>query len=552
MGSTCIYEETINVSVSEETINVTVENFSSGEITPLTPESIGSIIAASDENLDPGELDNLALESGGILRRLPWPNLLATAKTYFDGLYMAIGAMTAHLTAFTHSDIAHANRAALDQVSGTNTGDQDLSGYATTTALTNASTADRDRANHTGSQLLATISDAGTAAAEDVIAFEPRRLHNLTATTDPTVNDDDTTGYVALSKWVNTVTGEVFVCLDATTGAATWALATLTIDDLGSAATAETTDFAPALGVDDNYVTGDEKGDLHAPGSDDQVVDGETITGAGTVEDPWVAVGGGGGGGRELLTADRTYYVRVDGSDSNDGLTDSAEGAFLTMQYASDLVTSTLDVAGYIVTIQCGPGTYVSATASTVLDGFVGGGTVQFIGDTTTPSNCIINNSGNGFSAVAAAPGTYFFDGFKFTCPTGFYNASPNMICTTGDNMEFACSAAMFIVYAVGAKINAGSFTTSGNAARGIFVGYGGNFACIGKTITIIGTPSYSSAFVGVETGAIARISAFTIIGSATGKKHDIRENAILKTYGAYASLPGSVAGTEVTGGQVS
>jgi len=37
-----------------------------------------------------------------------------------------------HLAAYAHGDIAHANRAALDLVDGTNTGDQDLSGYALT------------------------------------------------------------------------------------------------------------------------------------------------------------------------------------------------------------------------------------------------------------------------------------------------------------------------------------------------------------------------------------------------------------------------------------
>lgn len=47
----------------------------------------------------------------------------------------------------------------LANTSGTNTGDQDLSGYATTSALATNSTNDRARANHTGSQTASTISD---------------------------------------------------------------------------------------------------------------------------------------------------------------------------------------------------------------------------------------------------------------------------------------------------------------------------------------------------------------------------------------------------------
>lgn len=39
-------------------------------------------------------------------------------------------ALTSHLAAFAHADIAHSNRMALDIVSGINSGDQDLSGLA--------------------------------------------------------------------------------------------------------------------------------------------------------------------------------------------------------------------------------------------------------------------------------------------------------------------------------------------------------------------------------------------------------------------------------------
>jgi len=52
---------------------------------------------------------------------------------------------------------------------------------------------------------------------EEVLA-----LNNLTATTDPTVNDDIDDGYAAGSVWLNTTTGVSFVCVDNTAGAAAW------------------------------------------------------------------------------------------------------------------------------------------------------------------------------------------------------------------------------------------------------------------------------------------------------------------------------------------
>ena len=65
-----------------------------------------------------------------------------------------------------------------------------------------------------------------------------RVLNNLTSNTDPTVNNDSSEGYSVLSKWLNSATTEVWLCLDATVGAAIWDIKTLNTDDLGSAALA--------------------------------------------------------------------------------------------------------------------------------------------------------------------------------------------------------------------------------------------------------------------------------------------------------------------------
>lgn len=60
---------------------------------------------------------------------------------------------------------------------------------------------------------------------------------NDEATRDPGPSDDSTAGYSVGSRWINVSNGEVFRCLDDTPGSADWVKTTLTLDELGSAAT---------------------------------------------------------------------------------------------------------------------------------------------------------------------------------------------------------------------------------------------------------------------------------------------------------------------------
>lgn len=49
------------------------------------------------------------------------------------------------------------------------------------------------------------------------------RLNNVAATTAPGASDDETEGYGPMSVWINTSgDGDIYMCIDATTGAARW------------------------------------------------------------------------------------------------------------------------------------------------------------------------------------------------------------------------------------------------------------------------------------------------------------------------------------------
>jgi hypothetical protein len=101
------------------------------------------------------------------------------------------------------------------------------------------------------------VSEGGlgqhVAAADPHVQYEIRVTNNLTAVTNPTVNDDSTQGYEVLSRWVNTVTAEFWICVVATVGAANWQQQTLSITELGSAALA---DVGAGNGLDADLLDG--------------------------------------------------------------------------------------------------------------------------------------------------------------------------------------------------------------------------------------------------------------------------------------------------------
>lgn len=271
---------------------------------------------------------------------------------------------------------------------------------------------------------------------------------------------------------------------------------------------------------------------------------GVTATNSGTN----VTVTVPGGGGRDALTADRTYYVRTDGSDSNNGLANTSGGAFLTIQKAVD-VTCALDMSIYAVTIQCGDAT---RTEQVALKTYLGSEAPTIIGNTTTPANCLMNvTSGNCFTNNS---GRYWkVSGFKLATTTSGngFSASGGGSKIGFSNINFGACAEGHIYSSECAQVYAlTNYTISGAAAFHGLAVENGVVSIGGLTITITGTPAFSGFLYGRKGHFL--VQGITFSGSATGPRFNLNlcSTVFANGSGEASYLPGNSAGSKSTGSE--
>jgi hypothetical protein len=245
---------------------------------------------------------------------------------------------------------------------------------------------------------------------------------------------------------------------------------------------------------------------------------------------------------RDTLTANRTYYVRSDGSDSNTGLVDSSGGAFATIQKAINVVV-TLDLAGFTATVQVGSGTF--AGFSVTIPQF--GGSVVVAGNGA--ANTTISAAGN--CVAVLCPTKLTLQSLKLTS-SGAYcaYADGGGRLTLGTGLEFGTAAAGHVRAAVNGLIESGSsYTISGAAPVHYSAALAGVIIVSGGTVTLSGTPAFT-VFAGAE-GASVLFCVASFSGSATGARYSSTQSSVVNVNGAGASyFPGNAAGSTATGGQ--
>lgn len=268
---------------------------------------------------------------------------------------------------------------------------------------------------------------------------------------------------------------------------------------------------------------------------------------------------------RERLAASRTYYVRTDGNDGNDGLSNAAGGAFATIQKAVDAVAA-LDIAGFNVVVQVGDGTYTGQVNLKNVTGFAAAGNLVIRGNTGRDDAVFIDNSGTNFDGFRAVGLNVVWRIEYLKIKVGNTNAGCIRATGTGTTVQFnntvfggGGDADLFAENggSIAATASNTSYAIDGGGDRHMQARYGGSIATSGCAVTFRANCAYgtsgSNAFAFAGTLGLLRVFSMTFDPNGftvTGKRYNADMNGVVAAGGGSANyLPGSIAGDAATGG---
>jgi hypothetical protein len=254
-------------------------------------------------------------------------------------------------------------------------------------------------------------------------------------------------------------------------------------------------------------------------------------------------------GFRELLSANRTYYVRTTGSDGNDGLTSGT--AFLTIQKAVNTALA-LDMSIYSVAIDVGPGTFAEGNLLTVNGNGNARITIQGAGYAQTTI------SGVNYGVQATYGVVLTLKDIDITAGIIGLTANYGAVVNLAGTVQFSGGGSYLIAASNGANVVAVGGTVRINADTTYIV----NVNSIGAvqfavaTVVIAKNISVGATINATELGVV-RCTASSVTwdvsaGTVTGQRYRASLNAVIDTItaGGGSYFPGTVAGSVSTGGQ--
>jgi hypothetical protein len=258
---------------------------------------------------------------------------------------------------------------------------------------------------------------------------------------------------------------------------------------------------------------------------------------------------------REKLSANRTYYVRTDGSDSNTGLVNSANGAFLTLQKAVDVI-ALLDINSKIVTVQVANGTYTGGVNFKQVVGWSQQGDLVFLGNTTTPANCLISVTSDDCFYGEGITSGWDIKGFKLlTTISGHGIYGNGKFKIRFYNIDFGATVNAHLRAGNGCEIQAmTNYDISGGAYAHAYAYLYSLIQIRSRTITFKASVTFSYFATTEWPGALIWFDAATFsLGafSVTGSRYFAYAVGIIWTSGGGANyFPGNSAGSILNAGQ--
>jgi hypothetical protein len=268
---------------------------------------------------------------------------------------------------------------------------------------------------------------------------------------------------------------------------------------------------------------------------------------------------------RTLLTANTTYYVSTatsvpPGNDSNPG---TLAAPWLTLQHAMFFIASMLDIAGFIVRVNIGPGSF----AGFGVESTVGGGFIQFTGAgsalttiTAGPNDGVYNygecygfnvpiGSAVGLNAVTLAPSANNY-GLESSVAGNsiFLGDGPSGV---GGDIKFVTAPGVYMISHSNLsllQINAGTYVIAGSATSPnchLQIIFSATILDLG-TWTLTGSAdTYGVSFAQITDDSFYKSIGSVYTGSANGPRFSVTENSAVDEGGVGLNyFPGSVAGT--------
>lgn len=250
------------------------------------------------------------------------------------------------------------------------------------------------------------------------------------------------------------------------------------------------------------------------------------------------------GSAREILTADRTYYVDASaGSDSNNGLTVGT--AFATIQKAID-VGLAVDNSIYQVTIQVQDGTYNEVI--NVDRSPIGGGLLKIVGNVSSPGNVLLTSSNN--PTLRVSLGARLEIGgmdIRSSSARAIQVQGVSRLSIT-EPVELQSTLDLIRVLGNSYMRTNTDITLRGNCTTIVRSQNNSTVEIFPGTITFVSVPAITDLFT-VQNFSMCELFNVAFSGSVAGRQFNVTGNSIIDTNGI--TIPGTTGFTSTGGRQV-